>query len=68
MFFSNTSAINTEQQKPPNELELPIEWLIIRNTELEKSNYLLINEIAELRRLEMIRKSQTDLVKGEKNV
>lgn len=68
MFFSNTSAINTEQKKPLNEPGLPIEWLIIRNRELEKSNYLLINEIAELRRLEMIRKSQTDLVKGEKNV
>ena len=60
--------MNIEQMKLPNEDEPSIEWLVIRNTELEKSNNLLIGEIAELRRLEMIGKSQTDLAQGKKNV
>jgi hypothetical protein len=60
--------MNIEQLKPPEEQEPSIEWLKTRNTELEKSNNLLIGEIAELRRLEMISKSQTNLAQGENNV
>jgi hypothetical protein len=60
--------MNIEQMKPPEEQKPSIEWLTIRNSELEKSNNLLINEIANLRQLEMISKSQTDLAQGEKNV
>jgi hypothetical protein len=59
--------MNIEQMKPTKEHEPSLEWLVLRNTELEKSNNLLIGEIAELRRLEMISKSQTNLSQGEKN-
>jgi hypothetical protein len=68
MFVSNTSTMNVEPKKTLDEQELSIEWLKIRNSELEKSNNLLIDEIAELRRLEIIKKNQIDLIAGEKTM
>jgi hypothetical protein len=57
MSISNISEHNLEQAESPNQSDVSIEWLILRNRELEKSNHLLIEEIIELRRLEMIRKN-----------